>query len=146
MSDVIQIQLLTDTAIAPKRSENYAAAIDFYADEDTILKEGEHMAISTGVAVHFPKGHYLRLAGRSGLAIKHGIGCLGGVIDHSYTGEIKVILANHTTHTPFEISKGDRICQGILEKISILPVVIVTDLDVVYNNTRQDKGFGSTGK
>jgi dUTP pyrophosphatase len=46
-----------------------------------------------------PKGTYIRIAPRSGLAFKHMIQVGAGVIDPDYIGEIKVLLFNHGQET-----------------------------------------------
>jgi len=53
-----------------------------------------------------------------------------------------VLLFNFGT-TPFEVKKGDRIAQLLLEKITSPPVVEVADLG---STDRGAGGFGSTGK
>lgn len=58
-----------------------------------------------------------RVAPRSGLANKHGIDTLAGVIDADYRGPVGVILAN-LSDTDFEVKVGDRIAQLIVEKVS----------------------------
>ena len=62
-------------------------------------------------------------------------------IMQDYRGEIKVILFNHG-RDPVRISKGFRIAQLILEKISYPTVVETDSLD---KTLRGEKGFGSTG-
>lgn len=57
-----------------------------------------------------------RVAPRSGLAAKHGIDTLAGVIDADYRGPVGVILAN-LSDTDFEVKIGDRIAQLIVEKV-----------------------------
>jgi dUTP pyrophosphatase len=57
-----------------------------------------------------------RVAPRSGLAAKHGIDTMAGVIDADYRGQVGVILAN-LSETDFEIKVGDRIAQLIVEKV-----------------------------
>lgn len=57
-----------------------------------------------------------RVAPRSGLAHKHGIDTLAGVIDADYRGPVGVILAN-LSDTDFEVKVGDRIAQLIVEKV-----------------------------
>ena len=57
-----------------------------------------------------------RVAPRSGLAAKHGIDTLAGVIDADYRGQVGVILAN-LSDQDFEIKVGDRIAQLIVEKV-----------------------------
>jgi dUTP pyrophosphatase len=57
-----------------------------------------------------------RVAPRSGLAYKHGIDTLAGVIDADYRGPVGVILAN-LSDVDFEVKVGDRIAQLIVEKV-----------------------------
>lgn len=57
-----------------------------------------------------------RVAPRSGLAYKHGIDTMAGVIDADYRGPVGVILAN-LSDKDFEVKVGDRIAQLIVEKV-----------------------------
>jgi dUTP pyrophosphatase len=57
-----------------------------------------------------------RVAPRSGLANKHGIDTMAGVIDADYRGPVGVILAN-LSDTDFDVKVGDRIAQLIVEKV-----------------------------
>ena len=73
--------------------------------------------------------------------MKHGIQVGAGVIDPDYTGEVRVILFNQG-HKNFEIKKGDRIAQLILERCETPPVV---EIDTIEATKRGSGGFGSTG-
>ena len=84
---------------------------------------------------------YGRVAPRSGLAYKKGIDVGAGVIDEDYRGEVGVILFNFGEED-FEVAPGDRIAQLILEKISMVGLKEVDDLD---QTDRGAGGFGSTG-
>jgi dUTP pyrophosphatase len=84
---------------------------------------------------------YGRVAPRSGLTVKHGIHVGAGVIDPDYTGEIKVALFN-LGDGPFEVKKGDRIAQLILERCETPYVREITEIS---ETERGDGGFGSTG-
>ena len=53
---------------------------------------------------------------RSGLAVRHGIDTLAGVIDSDYRGEVRVVLVNHGDE-PFAIAAGDRIAQLLVQKV-----------------------------
>jgi len=64
-----------------------------------------------------PEGGCGRLAARSALASKMGIGVGSGVIDPDYTGEVKVILWNHG-QADCSFKAGDRIAQLIVERIT----------------------------
>lgn len=99
--------------------------------------------VSTGIRVAIPASHYGRLAPRSGLALKHAIDVGAGVIDADYRGDVKVLLFNFGT-TAFQVHKGDRIAQLIVEKIS--PNGAVTVVDALDVTVRDASGFGSTGK
>ena len=64
---------------------------------------------------------------------------VGGEID--YTGEVIVLLYNHG-NMEYNISVGDAIAQLILEKISTLDVVEITEMPKRKNNQRGDQGLG----
>ena len=99
--------------------------------------------VSTGIRVAIPPSYYGRLAPRSGLALKHGIDVGAGVIDADYRGDVKVLLFNFGTEA-FQVRKGDRIAQLIVEKIS--PDETMTVVDALDDTVRDASGFGSTGK
>lgn len=62
------------------------------------------------------------MAPRSGLAAKHGIDTLAGVIDADYRGPVGVILAN-LSDADFAVKTGDRVAQLIVEKVRVLPLL-----------------------
>lgn len=71
-----------------------------------------------------------------------GVLVMGGVIDPSYRGEIKVVLLN-TTSSTFKIEANNRIAQIIptyYDDAKIMEVFEMTE------TRRNEKGFGSTGK
>ncbi len=98
----------------------------------------------TGIAVSIPEGYAGFVQPRSGLAAKHGIGVLNspGLIDSHYRGEIKVILVNLDPGRPFEVRRGDKICQLVFQKVERAAFVEVEELD---STERGEGGFGSTG-
>ena len=81
------------------------------------------------------------VAPRSGLAHKHFIDVGAGVIDFDYRGNVGVILFNHSD-VDFEVKRGDRIAQLVLERISMASAIEVEDLD---ETVRGSGGYGSTG-
>lgn len=99
--------------------------------------------LSTGIGVAIPRGHYGRVAPRSGLGFK-GIHPLGGVIDPDYRGEVMVMLVNLSLDTVV-IEDGERIAQLILERCSTLEIE-ECDLADIDETTRGTSGFGSTGR
>lgn len=97
--------------------------------------------MKTDLSIAIPKDTYARIAPRSGLAWKHFIYTGAGVVDYDYRGNVGVILFNHSDKD-FEVKKGDRVAQMILERIVTPGVVEVEDLDAT---DRGAGGFGSTG-
>ena len=106
-----------------------------------VLEPHTREIISTGICATIPLGCYGRIAPRSGLSIKYGIHVGAGVIDPDYTGELKVCLFNLGS-VSFEIKKGDRIAQLILEKCLTPLIDEVTELK---KTMRANRGFGSSG-
>ena len=133
--------MLSSGAMAPTRGSAGAAGYDLYANEDVTIGEGEFTPVNTGVSVAIPPGYYGRIAPRSGLAAKYGIIIGGGVIDEDYRGELKVLMS--CLFGMYDVLRGDRIAQLILEKITTPELEIVTSLD---DTVRGSDGFGSTGK
>eukprot|EP00958_Prasinococcus_capsulatus_P023990 scaffold3691_cov394-Prasinococcus_capsulatus_cf.AAC.10 len=109
--------------------------------QDTVVPSGGRALVKTGLSIAIPQGTYARIAPRSGLAYKSGIDVGAGVVDYDYRGEVGVILFNFGNED-FQVRKGDRIAQLILEKIATPEVVEVSDLD---DTVRGEGGFGSTG-
>ena len=95
-------------------------------NEFTIPAQGQVLA-ETSITIRPPKGTYVRIAPRSGLASKKGIAINGGVIDADYTGEVKVIMINHRK-IDYRILAGDRMAQLIIEKIDTSDMMEVDDL------------------
>ena len=75
---------------------------------DCVIGGQDKGLVKTGISIGIPHEHYARIAPRSGLAWKNFIDVGAGVIDEDYTGEIGVVLFNHSK-TPFVVNKGDRV-------------------------------------
>ena len=118
-----------------------AAGYDIYADQFGFIIGGGRLTVSTGWAMEMPVGYYAEIRPRSGLAVKHGIDTLAGVIDSDYRGEVKVFLINHSDST-FIIKAGDRIAQLVFRKHEAPNIMIVSELG---DSVRGVGGFGSTG-
>lgn len=138
----MRIKLLDPEAKIPKRANSTDAGADLYSCEDVILNPHERKLIKTGIALEIPDGYYGRIEPRSGLAYKHGIDVLAGVIDSDYRGELGVVLYNTDLKNPLNIQKGDRIAQIIFEKHYNFNFEISEELS---NTFRGDGGFGHTG-
>jgi len=152
MSDPIKVKLtLLDHAKGlplPAYQTEGAAGLDLMAATDAhldiIIAPFKRALIPTGLSMAIPYGFEAQVRARSGLAIKHGIGCLNapGTIDSDYRGEVKVILIN-LGDDDFTIRRGDRIAQLILartEKLEWEPCETLDDTE------RGAGGFGSTNQ
>lgn len=151
---MIPTKKLTEGATIPTYGSDGAIGADLYADltnADDVIADGENVGvviasgarklIKTGIAVALPPTLYGRIAPRSGLAYKHGIDVLAGVIDCDYRGDIGVILLN-TGDKPFLVSHGDRIAQFILEHASTRTF---KEMQSLPDTVRGTSGWGSTG-
>lgn len=121
---------------------NKSAGCDLASTEYYLLKPGERKLFKTGLYMSITAGLYGRIAPRSGLAYKHGIDVLAGVIDEDYRGEIGVILINFGQEEK-TINVGDKIAQLIFEYYTRCEFEVVNELD---DTTRGTGGFGSTDK
>jgi dUTP pyrophosphatase len=140
---------LNEYAQEPKRAHTYDAGYDLFACEDVVIEPYEKAMIGIGIAVSMPNDCYARIAPRSGLAAKFGIDVLAGVIDCTYSNEIKVILINHG-NTTFNIKVGDKIAQMIFERIYTPEKLELVEYNVIIeeNSKKSERGmggFGSTG-
>lgn len=139
---MIKVKLLDNNAKVPTRAHATDAGADISSTEDVWIFANERKVVSTGISLEIPEGYYGRVAPRSGLAVKKGIDVLAGVIDSSYRGEIKVVLLNTDKNEDFEIKKGDKIAQIIIEKHYNFDFEVVKNLE---ETERGEKGFGSSG-
>lgn len=132
---------LDPKAKLPTRGSPSSAGLDIYSIEDVTIEPGQRCLARTGLSVAIPEGFYGRIAPRSGLAVKHGLDVLAGVIDSDYRGELLCALYN-TGKTPISLPAQSKICQLIIEKIVTPDAVWSEDLS---ETARGAGGFGSTG-
>ena len=122
------------------------AGADLVAREGAVLAPGGgRAAIPTGVAVAIPEGYAGFVQPRSGLALRHGVTCLNtpGLIDAGYRDEIKVLLVNTDPQEPYEVTRGDRIAQLVIQRVEQAGFAAVDELP---ESERGTGGFGHTGR
>lgn len=141
MFERLHFKRLHPEARLPTRGSAHAAGLDLYAVERVTIEPGGRAAVRTGLAVAVPRGFYGRVAPRSGLAVRHGIDALAGVIDPDYRGEIFCLLVNQGSE-PFAIEPGARVAQLVVEAIATPEPAWAEDLE---ETGRGADGFGSTG-
>jgi|TARA_B100001113_G_scaffold57376_1_gene43076 dUTP pyrophosphatase len=139
--ETLQIKRLTLDATLPTRASPGSVGYDLYSLNDLHIEPNSRDIVSTGVCATIPMGCYGRIAPRSGLTVKYGIHVGAGVIDPDYTGELKVCLFNLGS-VPFEIKKGDKIAQLILEKCM---TPLIEEVNELQKTMRANRGFGSSG-
>jgi len=118
-----------------------AAGADLRASEPVSIPPGAQAAVPTGIRLAIPEGHVGLVWPRSGLALRHGIDTLAGVIDSDYRGEVRVVLANHGRE-PFTIHPGDRVAQLLIQRVER---AVFRKAESLEATERGSGGFGSTG-
>jgi dUTP pyrophosphatase len=126
----------------PEYGSESAAGADLRASEALVIPPGGRAAVPTALRLQIPPGHAGLVWPRSGLAVRHGIDTLAGVIDCDYRGEVRVVLVNHGEQ-PFAIAAGDRVAQLLVQRIERARFVVVRSVE---DTDRGQAGFGSTGR
>ena len=135
------LEILVDGPGAlPEYATEGAAGADLRAAEAVTLPAGGRAAVATGLFVEIPDGYVGLVWPRSGLAVRHGIDTLAGVIDSDYRGEVKVVLVNHGPE-PLAIAPGDRIAQLLVQPVARVRFTRAA----LAPSGRGAAGFGSTG-
>lgn len=98
-----------------------AVGFDFESAHDVLIEPGRIGLIDTGTVVEVPEGFMLLLAPRSSTFKNYGLILVNsvGIIDQDYCGETdtnKFMYLNMRNES-VNISKGERIGQGIIVKI-----------------------------
>lgn len=130
----------------PKRGTSGSAGYDFRSPVDVTILPGEQFMIWTNVKAYLQPNEVLLIDVRSSIGTKYGIvlGNTLGVVDSDYysnpqnDGNIGLCLKN-TGKSPFEIKRGDKVCQGIFVNY------LIADNDNPVDKNRVG-GFGSTDK
>jgi dUTP pyrophosphatase len=122
------------------------AGADLVAREGAVLAPaGGRALVPTGIAVAIPEGYAGFVQPRSGLALRHGVTCLNtpGLIDAGYRDELRVILVNTDPAQAYEVHRGDRVAQLVIQRVESVRFVVVEELSA---SQRSLEGFGSTGR
>ena len=144
MLDIDILRLDPDLPL-PATAHAGDAGLDLVAREGASLSPGGGRAlVPTGIAIAIPAGHAGFVLPRSGLALKHGISVVNapGLIDSAYRGEIKVVLVNTDPTEPYEVHRGDRIAQLVVQRFE---TVRWNGVDALDDNDRGG-GFGHSGR
>lgn len=143
---VIPVQRVNSDLPLPNYAKADDAGADLLANEDMTLTPGGGRAlIGTGIAIAIPPGYAGFVQPRSGLALRHGITCLNspGLIDSGYRDELKVLLINTDPTESYEVHRGDRIAQLVIQKVEQVTWEETAELD---DSERGLGGFGHSGR
>src|SRR5207237_5666360 len=135
----IPVQRLDPALPLPAAAHAGDAGYDLRAREALVIAPaGGRAAVPTGIAVAIPPGYAGLVLPRSGLALRHGVTCLNapGLIDAGFRDEIRVILVNHDPAEPFEVHRGERIAQLVVQKVESIEW---TEVEALVESAR---GFG----
>lgn len=140
------IEFLRDSLDAklPVKGTPLSAAYDLYAAEAKTVPAHTRALITTGLKLHdCPQDIYLRIAPRSGLAVK-GFDIGAGVVDSDYRGPVKILFIN-TTNQPLTVEVGDRIAQMIPERIRTDLTCVIAGEENTTTTLRTERGEGGFG-
>ena len=116
-------------------------------EEPITLKPLERALIPSGLRFELPPNTEIQVRPRSGMALKHGIGCLNspGTVDEGYRGDVGIIAVN-LSNEPYTIEPGERIAQAVIMNVIGYGVSKLTKVDELSETQRGDTGYGSSGK
>ena len=159
MKKILKIETLDENVQVPFYAHKEDAGMDIRANEDVVLNPGETKIIKTGFKLSIPIGYEVQIRPRSGLSYNTPliIPNSPGTIDSGYKDEIGVIMRNtsregNSTYSItekgckegiYEIRKGDRIAQMVLNKIDKIEFELTTNIAFEENN--RGGGFGHSG-
>lgn len=106
---------------------------------------GGRAVVPTGLAVAIPEGYAGLVLPRSGLARHHGVTVLNapGLIDAGYRDELQVVLVNLDPDDDYEVHRGDRIAQLVIQPVTTAAFV---PADALAASVRGTGAFGHTGR
>ena len=142
----VQVVQLDGELPLPAYARPGDAGADLLAREGTTLRRGGGRAvIPTGIALALPEGFAGFVQPRSGLALRHGVTCLNspGLIDSGYRDELKVLLVNTDPDEDYQVHRGDRIAQLVVQRVEQVRFRLVDEL---APSQRGLGGFGHTGR
>ena len=142
LDEPVVVKIITEsTDFIPTQQTLGSAGADIRSSVSVALKPGEVSVVPAGFRCKIPSGYHAKILSRSSMG-KKGIIIPNqpGLIDSDYTDEIKVLLLN-LGKEDFQIQRGDRIAQWLIEKNVSFAWQQVSEIE----STERKGGFGSTG-
>ena len=141
----VDVQRLDPEMPLPAYAHPGDAGIDLHARESIVIPcGGGRVLMPTGIAIAIPLGWAGFVLPRSGLALRHGLSVVNspGLIDSAYRGELKVVLINTDPTNDYEVARGDRVAQLVLQRVG---EVTWNEVDELSGDDRGG-GFGHSGR
>lgn len=142
----LQVKLLDPGMAMPGYARPGDAGLDLMARHDALLPPvGGRAAVATGIAIALPEGCAGLVLPRSGLARNYGVTLANspGLIDSGYRGEIVAVMLNTDPDRPYEVRRGDRIAQLVVQEVAR---VCLVGVDQLPGSRRGHGGFGHSGR
>jgi dUTP pyrophosphatase len=144
----LQVSQLDPDLPLPSYARPGDAGADLYARSGATLKAGGgRVLVPTGLVVAIPPGYAGFVLPRSGLALRHGVTCLNtpGLVDAGFRGELAVLLVNTDPSADYEVQRGDRIAQLVVQAIEHVSFDVVAEGELPPSE-RAAGGFGHSGR
>jgi len=144
MNIPVRIKRLSPDARIPEYKTAGACAFDLAPIEEKTIQPGEIVGLKTGLVICVPEGYTFIIASRSSTPKKHHLSLPNGIgiVDNDYCGpEDEILLGVYNFGTePVTVTKGQRLCQGL-----IIPIVKAVFEEVEQLDAPTRGGWGSTG-
>lgn len=141
-------------ATRPKKAHPTDAAWDLYLNEWPVWPhsglgdpEGQVVAVGTGLHLKLPPGYWASIWPRSGHTVNHSgvFQVKHGVIDETYTDEIKVMVSVFNWRALEGLKPGFKIAQLIVQKVEPVEFKELTEYEFMKYRQKSRGGFGSSG-
>ena len=159
----VYIEICREDAVLPSYAKPGDAGMDVCAAVDMKIGAGETVIIPTGLKLAIPEGYEIQVRPRSGISYKTPLRISNspGTIDSGYRDELGIIMTNTSDKNAgsedemlniaskgnrsgvYEIHKGDRIAQIVLQEVPRMKLKVVDSVAAMGND--RGGGFGSTG-
>ncbi len=159
----IPVEICREGVELPKYQNLWDAGMDVCAAENIRIRPGETVVVPTGLKFAIPEGYEIQVRPRSGITLRTPLRVSNspGTIDSGYRNELGIILTNTSELSSaasdecftltasgnqmgcYQIAKGDRIAQLVLQEVPRMKFKIVESVAEIGQN--RGGGFGSTG-
>ena len=145
---LVKYQKIGGDACTPRRGSAQAAGYDVYSAVNEEIPPEKTVHFPSNIITKPEPSWCLKLYNRSGLTANHLVCILGGpmVIDSDYRGIVIVPLHNFSKEKPYQVKKGDRIAQVLIERCYKIYWDHDEKLQETEPTARGSGGFGSTGR